>query len=141
MAAENEQQVKRDAFLAEPLLARLATASADGQPHVVPVWFLWDGERIWISSYSSTRKIRELRANPRCSVVIDVQEPRHGLTAVLIEGDAELYGAGQFAREMATRIYTRYLGPDGVLAADPQEWIHADEQTIIGVTPRLIKQW
>jgi PPOX class probable F420-dependent enzyme len=141
MSTDATQHAQRAAFLAEPLLARLATATADGQPHVVPVWFLWDGERIWISSYSSTRKIRELRANPRCSVVIDVPEPRHGLTAVLVEGDAQLHSAGEFARTMATRIYTRYLGPDGVLAADPQEWIHAAEQTIIEVAPRRIKQW
>jgi len=50
-----------DEFLARPLLARLATADpATGQPHIVPLWYGWDGTSIWISAFRSTRKIREL---------------------------------------------------------------------------------
>ena len=34
-------------LLAEPLLARLGTANPEtAQPHVTPVWFAWDGERL-----------------------------------------------------------------------------------------------
>ena len=44
-----------DAFLAEAILARLATANPKTcQPHAVPVWFLWDGESAWISAFTST---------------------------------------------------------------------------------------
>ena len=47
-------------FLADAHLARLATCNPDTlQPHVVPVWYEWDGEYIWISTFRSTRKVRE----------------------------------------------------------------------------------
>ena len=70
-----ERKAQIDAFLAEPLLARLASASPETlQPHVVPVWYAWDGEIFWINSYVTTRKIGELRDNPRCAVVVDVAE-------------------------------------------------------------------
>lgn len=138
-----DRKAKMDAFLAAPLLARLATASPGTlQPHVVPVWYEWDGEILWISSYESTRKIGELRDNPRCAVVIDVAENVDGVSAVVFEGEAELIAAPrEFVRDMALRIYARYMGPDGVLAPEPQEWANSPENLIIKVTPEFVKVW
>ncbi|HQE91458.1 MAG TPA: pyridoxamine 5'-phosphate oxidase family protein [Anaerolineae bacterium] len=139
----DDRKVKIDSFLAAPLLARFATASPGTlQPHVVPVWYEWDGEILWISSYESTRKIGELRDNPRCAVVIDVAESVDGVSAVVFEGEAELIAAPrEFVRDMALRIYARYMGPDGVLAPEPQEWANSPENLIIKVTPELVKVW
>ena len=75
-------------FLTRKLLGRLATASPDGQPHVVPVWFLWEDGAAWISSYRSTRKVIDLERNPKCALVVDVEYPVGGLTAVMLEGRA-----------------------------------------------------
>ncbi len=61
-----------DEILSRPVLARLATASPETlQPHVVPLWFYWDGECLWMSGFRSTRKSRVLWLNPRCAVVVD----------------------------------------------------------------------
>ena len=61
------------ALLDQPVLARIATAQAKSlQPHVVPVWFLWDGDNLWISAFSSTRKLKDLASNPRCAVLIEL---------------------------------------------------------------------
>ncbi len=138
-----EQKNKLDAFLAAPLLARFATASRETlQPHVVPVWYDWDGEILWISSYESTRKIGELRDNPRCAVVIDVAESQNGVTAVLIEGDVEIIAdPREFVRDMALRIYARYLGDEGAQAPDPQEWANSPEGLILKITPHFVKVW
>jgi nitroimidazol reductase NimA-like FMN-containing flavoprotein (pyridoxamine 5'-phosphate oxidase superfamily) len=132
-----------ETLLSEPLLARIATVSVhDLQPHVVPVWFLWDGESVWISSYSSTRKIRELQCNPKCSIVIDAANRAGGLSAVLFEGQAELVTEPrEFVQEMVTRVYAKYLGPEGVLAADPQEWIYSPENLLIKLTPEKTVTW
>jgi nitroimidazol reductase NimA-like FMN-containing flavoprotein (pyridoxamine 5'-phosphate oxidase superfamily) len=55
-----------DEYLAQPHLARIATTNPETlQPHVVPVWYGWDGKSLWISSYKSTRKIADLRKNPK----------------------------------------------------------------------------
>ncbi len=131
-----------EALLAEPLLARIATADPlTCQPHVVPVWYLWDGAALWINTYYTTRKVHELVANPHCSVVVDRAEGSVP-TAVLLEGKAAIIREpAAFVREMTTRIYTRYLGEDGVLAADPQEWIHSPEATLIKLEPTWMKAW
>lgn len=143
MTIEGTATDKINAFLDQAILARLATASPKTlQPHVVPVWFLWDGTCIWISSFASTRKVEELRQNARCAVVIDTETDSLGVSAVLFEGKADLVTEPRtFVEDMATRIYTRYLGPDGVLAPDPQSWIHDPENLIIKLSPSRTHTW
>jgi general stress protein 26 len=47
----------------------LATASASGgAPHLMPVWGVWHEGELWFSSGGRSRKIRNLTAEPRCSV-------------------------------------------------------------------------
>jgi len=132
-----------DEFLALPLLARLATADpATGQPHVVPLWYGWDGASIWISSFRSTRKIRELQKNPRVSICVDMAEEGKETKAVILEGEAELITAPfELLKQQTTWVYTRYLGPEGVLAKDPQSWIADPENLLIKLTPAKIMSW
>ena len=42
-----EKKAFIDTFLEGSNTARLATADQGGKPHVVPVWYAWDGEKIW----------------------------------------------------------------------------------------------
>jgi nitroimidazol reductase NimA-like FMN-containing flavoprotein (pyridoxamine 5'-phosphate oxidase superfamily) len=111
------------------------------QPHVVPVWYGWDGENLWISAFRSTRKVRELVKNPLISVVIDVDQGE-GIRAVLLEGKAELFTEPRERMEELTAwIYERYLGPEGVKAADPQSWIKDPEALLIKLKPTRVKSW
>lgn len=140
---EEERKARINAFLEQPLLARIATVSIrTGQPHVYPVWFLWDGESIWISAYSSTRKVKDLQKHPKCAIVIDSSESKAGLTAVLLEGEAELVSEPRdFLEAQTARIYIRYLGEAGVLDPEPQEWLHSPENLLIKLTPQRIFTW
>lgn len=129
-------------FLAGPHLARLATCNPESlQPHVVPVWYEWDGEFIWISSFRSTRKVREIGLNPRVSLVIDVPNADYDAPGVVFEGQAELITDPVLGVERGTRIYSRYLGPQGVLAPEPQSWLHDPEHLIIRIDPHRVYTW
>jgi PPOX class probable F420-dependent enzyme len=129
-------------FLTRHLLGRLATASPDGQPHVVPVWFLWEDGAAWISSYRSTRKVIDLERNPKCALVVDVDEAKGGLTAVMLEGRAQLVSTPlEAVKERIERIYTKYLGHEGVLEKDPQEWLNSPENVLVKLTPTRVKAW
>ena len=132
-----------EAVLAEPVLARLATTNPKTlQPHVVPVWFAWDGEHVWISSFVSTRKIRDLKINPRGAVLIESKQEGGKLQAVLLEGAVELVTQPrELVREMASRIYIRYLGPQGVKETEPQSWLKDPENLLIKLTPERIMSW
>lgn len=136
-----------EAFLAHPHLARLATAvPAPGdkghfQPHNVPVWFLWDGEAVYISAFESTRKLKEARRNPYIAVLIDLPEAVEGVTAVLMEGKCQLVRDPGEVQARSRAIYTRYMGEQGVLEEAPQSWIVDPENTIIRLVPAKIYTW
>jgi general stress protein 26 len=132
-----------EAVLMEMVLARLATSNPKTmQPHVVPVWFMWDGDYVWISSFVSTRKIRELRINPRGAVLIESKQEGGKLQAVLLEGTVELVTQPrQLVKELASRIYIRYLGPEGIKDAEPQSWLNDPENLLIKLTPERIISW
>jgi PPOX class probable F420-dependent enzyme len=69
------------------LMAWLTTVRADGQPVTVPVWFLLreDGT-ILLYSKPGTAKLRNIAANPRVSLALDVSDL--GRNIVRLEGSA-----------------------------------------------------
>ena len=146
-ALDADTKRRLDELLAQPALARLATASPRSlQPHVVPVWYAWDGECLWISGFRSTRKFKELILNPRCAVVVDGGGPPPQDAAptwgVLLEGQAELITApSELVVEKSSQIYVRYLGEQGTLDPEPQSWIHDAENTLIRLAPDQVYVW
>lgn len=50
-------------------LANVATASADGAPHVAVVAPVLEGDVLWIFTLRSSRKARNMAANPRISLM------------------------------------------------------------------------
>jgi PPOX class probable F420-dependent enzyme len=129
-------------FLAKAHLARLATCNpATQQPHVVPVWYEWDGECIWISSFRSTRKVLEIQQNPLVSLVVDAPGGNSPAPGLVFEGRAELIEDPAQGIERGSSIYARYLGPQGVLAPEPQSWLHDPEHLLIRLVPQRIYAW
>lgn len=78
--------------LQRDIIIWLGTVRPDGRPHLVPVWFLWDGQTILIFS-KPDQKIRNLRQNP--AVMLGLDDTDTGEDVLLIEGTAELLPAGQ----------------------------------------------
>ena len=66
----------------------LSSVRPDGRPHVVPVWFLWDGQALVMYSKPNAQKVRNIRANPR--VMVAVGQPADTFDVELIDGLAEL---------------------------------------------------
>jgi nitroimidazol reductase NimA-like FMN-containing flavoprotein (pyridoxamine 5'-phosphate oxidase superfamily) len=135
-----EHKAQIDAVLAQAVTASLATANPKTlQPHVVPVWFWWDGERIWISAFSSTRKLKELRLNRRCSILVEPLQGSSPLQGVLLEGTADLLAEdrGEVAR-LSEVIYKRYMTPEELAAPEPQFWMVDPENTIVCLRPEKL---
>ena len=129
-------------FLEGPHLARLATCNPITlQPHIVPVWYEWDGRSVWISSFRSTRKIKEIQKNPRVALVVDIAIDGDTNMGVMFEGQVELVGDPQLGIQQGTSIYTRYLGIEGAQAPTPQSWLHDPEHILIKLTPVWVHTW
>ena len=77
-----------EAALRDDPVAWLSSVQRDGRPHVVPVWFHWDGERIVAFSKPNARKVDNLRDQP--SVMLAVGTPGPEFEVELIEATAEI---------------------------------------------------
>jgi nitroimidazol reductase NimA-like FMN-containing flavoprotein (pyridoxamine 5'-phosphate oxidase superfamily) len=79
----------------------LATAEADGTPHLIPIWGAWvDGH--WYVEGGPTRWQRNLRANPRMAIHVQATDK----DVVIVEGSAVERVAPE--RDLADRILAGY---------------------------------
>lgn len=77
-----------DERLRTELILWLSSTRPDGRPHLVPVWFSWDGQSLLIFSKPNNQKIRNLRQNP--NVMVSLEAANNGGDIVLIEGQVTL---------------------------------------------------
>lgn len=77
-----------DAALRRDSVVWLSSVQPDGRPHLVPVWFHWDGEQIVAFSKPHARKVGNLRDQPL--VMLAVGTPGPDFDVELIEATAEL---------------------------------------------------
>ena len=57
-------------FLETEPVVWLSSVCDDGAPHLVPTWFVWDGDAIVIVSKPGAVKARNLRSNPRAMLAL-----------------------------------------------------------------------
>ncbi len=102
---------ERRAFLAHGTrTGKLATVRPDGRAHLAPVWFVLDGDDLVITTGATTVKGRNLRRDPRVTVLVDDETPPFAY--VQVEGTAAVSEDLDEMLDWATRIGGRYMGVD-----------------------------
>ena len=134
-------------FLADARVARLATADANGRPHVIPVCFAYadlgfGSECIYIvldqkpksAELTRLRRVRNILANPQASLIVDhYDEDWQSLHYVLVSCHAQLLSGDEEEAAQAVallrRKYQQYLEMD--LEGNP----------VIRLTPHRYTAW
>lgn len=127
-------QEARDRFAAARV-ARLATAGSDGQPHVVPITFAVDGDRIYTTvdhkpkTTPNLRRLRNIAENPSVALLADHYSDDWGeLWWVRVDGRASIVTDGlamQHPLDLLAERYEQYrearpAGP--VIVIDAGRW-------------------
>ena len=106
-------RVEIERILGLPKTATIAFLAPDGSPRQLPCWFLWHEDAFWTTSETDKFHVRCLRADPRGSFCVDVDE-----------GDAsfrrnrQVKGNGLFeildtgATRLLAAMRAKYLGED-----------------------------
>lgn len=124
-------------FLRAGEVMRLATASASGEPHVVPVWYDIDGETILVGTHSRTVKAKNVESSGRAAFCVDVGVRSPGIRAVAGSGRAALVREPGRVREAARRIIARYIDADSASARE----LLRDTDCIIEVRADRVSSW
>jgi len=137
MASITDSSVKQ--LLGGRYIASLATTYPSGKIHIVAVWYLFDGEHIYVATSSQTRKARNVKAGSNVSVMIDSRDPVASF-GVTIAGTAQIL-TGDASRKKNDGIHRRYLSEAAL--ADPvvgpvfAGW----EDLTIQITPVSVISW
>lgn len=128
-------------FIRSARVAHLATADVNGQPHAIPICFVFDGKNFYSPidekpKRTEPRKLKRLRnieGNPHVSLVIDrYQENWSKLAYVLVFGNARILSSGEKHQKAVRLLRKKY----------PQyRRMAIDRRPIICVAPRAIRFW
>ncbi len=99
------------AFLSEGTrTGKLGTLMKDGTPHVMPIWFVLDGDDIVFNTGADSVKGRHITGDGRVSMLVD--DERAPYAFVHIRGRAFATENPSENLEWATRIGERYMGSE-----------------------------
>ena len=124
----------QDSRLTAARVARLATTDPDGRPHLVPIVFALDGEKLYSAvdrkpkRSSKLRRIENARARPDVTILVDhYEENWGGLWWIRLRGRARVLDHGEERDHALALLQEKYLQyraepPEGpVLAVDVTE--------------------
>jgi PPOX class probable F420-dependent enzyme len=110
----------------------VVTVWPDGRPHAMPVWAVWDDGALWFSSAVGSRKVRNLRAEPRCVVTTE-----DGQRPVVVEGRATIVTSPDRLRRLidlenakyGTALEVDFLDPavNATVRVDPERVFGLDD--------------
>lgn len=99
------------AFLSEGTrTGKLGTLMRDGSPHVMPIWFVLDGDDLVFNTGADSVKGRHIMGDGRVSLLVDDERPPYAF--VHIRGRAVGSDNPPESLEWATRIGGRYMGAE-----------------------------
>lgn len=120
----------------EPIIW-LSSVRPDGGPHIVPIWFSWDGREILVASKPHAQKVRNLRANP--VVMLACGEAEEDFDVGLVEGRAELLAVPAAEILPATHV-VKYRGRMAAIGLGPDEFLATYSQ-VIRIVPTRFLPW
>jgi len=122
-------------------IAHFATADAHGQPHVIPICFVFDGKHFYSpidekpkrTAPSKLKRLRNVGENPQVSIVIDHYEENWAkLAYVLIIGKARVLLRGAKHRKAVNLLRRKY----------PQyRTMRIDRLPLIVIRPMRVTSW
>ena len=120
-----------------PATAILATINPDGSPLATPMWYVHDSHGIGMVSIEGLQKIRNLRRDPRVSVVVET-DGGSGLQCIIVQGSVEFLDASSDRASLGASFVGKYG------ASIEKRWggrAVPHDRVLFRVHPRRVKLW
>jgi PPOX class probable F420-dependent enzyme len=101
----SEDEVR--AFLDEQKVMTVATVGPTGRPHLMPLWFVREGDDLIGWTYAKSQKTRNLERDPRATVQVEDGVDYAELRGVMMECDVDL---DDDAKPYGLALFRRYAG-------------------------------
>ena len=98
------------AYLEERKVMQVATLGPRGFPHVVPLWFVPDGDELIAWTFAKSQKAKNLERDPRATVALEDGVQYDELRGVMLECDVELTRETDRVADVGMALADRYGG-------------------------------
>lgn len=95
-------------FLTANTVLQVATIGADGWPHLAPMWYVMDGDRVVFRSFTKSQKIVNLQRNPRFTVLVETGHDYSQLQGVMIKAEARLVADEDYVLSVYGGLAAKY---------------------------------
>jgi PPOX class probable F420-dependent enzyme len=142
MTKRHELTEAEASFVRAQRVARLATADADGNPHVIPVCYAFDGACFYTPldekpkrvAESRLRRVRNIVARPEVALVIDrYDDDWSRLGYVLVQGKAVLLAPPETLHAHALALLRERYSQYRAMALE--------KYSVIAISPEHISSW
>jgi nitroimidazol reductase NimA-like FMN-containing flavoprotein (pyridoxamine 5'-phosphate oxidase superfamily) len=125
-------------FLRSQKILRLATIDSSGNPHIVPVWYMYENNRFYVGTNTKTKKARNIKKNSKVSFCIDVGIKSPDIVGIMGVGRARLILKTDRVESIAEKILLRYF--KNLKNQSAQQLLNQTD-CIIEITPKKITNW
>lgn len=120
-------------------VGHLATADKSGQPHVIPICFVFDGKKIFSpidekpKRTTNLKRLKNIAENPNVALVVDhYEENWRNLAYLLFFGKARVLRSGRTHRRVVGLLRRKY----------PQyRRMALEDRPLIVITPTKMTPW
>ena len=98
-------------FIENSRTVTLATIGANGQPHLVAMWYAVLDGQIWFETKTKSQKAVNLRRDNRVTLLIEDGKTYDQLRGVSIEGTATVVDDPDAIWAVGVNVWERYTGP------------------------------
>jgi PPOX class probable F420-dependent enzyme len=97
-------------FLDEQKIVSVATVGPKGRPHLVPLWFVREGDELTGWTYAKSQKAKNLERDPHATLQVEDGVSYEELRGVMLECDVDVERAPERVAEYGRALFRRYAG-------------------------------
>lgn len=120
-----------DELLRSERTMRAGTVSPDGDPHVVPLWFVWHGGAIWVNNLRRSRRTRDIAAGSKAALCVDTGVQYGELRGAVLYGRFEEATGDPGIGEARRAFAQKYWGGNEVPDIKSHVWIKMVPERVV----------
>lgn len=112
-------------ILARAMVARIATISKSGRPHVNPLYFVIAGGHIRLGTATSTLAAYNVEANPAVQILFEIESAPDDRRILRVDGTASIVTDAGILANYRHRVTRKYIVTPGGLwnmVTHPRQW-------------------
>ena len=111
------------AFLDQELTLTCATIGPNGRPHLMPLWYVREGDVIACWTYGASQKVKNLERSPQATLQVEAGKKYEELRGAMLDCDVEIVRDREAVLDIGVALAHRY---GHVPAGAPPELVRAE---------------